>query len=259
MNSNDDNAKRIGTTLKRLLAPRLADFLSAMNLLCGVLSIVCATHLALGWCLVLLGLGALFDGLDGAAARRFGGSRFGVLADDVADGVNYGLAPATAVYYVVGGTEGLALALTFAVVVVARLLFFTWNKAASDPRYFQGTPSTIGGLLVLSGLILFPQQPVVLGFIIGFACIKMIAFSSQHRHIGRFLSVHRSVLALVPVGLASLVLVATVRGPAAAAGVVLGMSALYGAWPDVKRFFAVGAARLRTPRSVAPCAPDSGS
>jgi CDP-diacylglycerol--serine O-phosphatidyltransferase len=74
----------------------VADLLSAANLACGALSIHLALQQRLSWCLVLLGLGALFDGLDGAAARRWGGSRFGVLADDVADGISYGIAPAVA-------------------------------------------------------------------------------------------------------------------------------------------------------------------
>ncbi len=44
-------------------------------------------------------MGCLFDGFDGAAARKWGGTRFGVYSDDIADGVNYGIAPGFALFF----------------------------------------------------------------------------------------------------------------------------------------------------------------
>ena len=64
-----------------------------MNALCGVASIYFATQGRIETSLLLLLVGAAFDGLDGAAARKWGGTRFGVYSDDIADGINYAIAP----------------------------------------------------------------------------------------------------------------------------------------------------------------------
>lgn len=214
----------------------LADALSLGNLLAGLASVHCAVQGQLSACLALLGLGALLDGLDGAAARRFGGSRFGVLADDLADAVSYGIAPAVAVSSQLGGVQGRTLGVAFALFVVCRLVFFTLNKAGSDPRYFAGVPSTIGGLIVLCSLMVFGTAPALVGFMIGVACAQMVAFSNPHRHLGRFLAEHPRTFRLVPVLIAGLVLVGLWRGASAGAGVLLAVSAVYGLWPSVKRF-----------------------
>ena len=66
------------------LRRHLADALSAANAACGVASTCFALAGRADVSLLLLLAGAVCDGLDGAAARRFGGTRFGVLADDVA-------------------------------------------------------------------------------------------------------------------------------------------------------------------------------
>ena len=52
--------------------------------------------------LLLLILGGLFDGLDGAAARKWVGTKFGVYSDDIADAVNYGIALVFALYFALG-------------------------------------------------------------------------------------------------------------------------------------------------------------
>jgi CDP-diacylglycerol--serine O-phosphatidyltransferase len=186
--------------------------------------------------LVLLGAGALFDGLDGAAARRWGGSRFGVLADDVADGVSYGVAPAVAISSVLGGVQGLVLGVAFASFVVARLLFFTLNKGQADPRYFAGVPSTIGGLMVLCSLLLFGNSPALIGFMIGVACAQMVAFANPHRHLGRYLREHPRAFRIAPLIVIAITATGVLRGPGAAAGLVLTVSAGYAVWPSAKRF-----------------------
>ena len=71
---------------------------------------------------------AICDGLDGAAARRFGGTRFGVLADDVADAISYGVAPAIAVAIATSGIEGTAVGVVYGTLTLTRLVFFTLRK-----------------------------------------------------------------------------------------------------------------------------------
>jgi CDP-diacylglycerol--serine O-phosphatidyltransferase len=166
----------------------IADSLSMMNLTSGLLSIALASLGHFAACIVCLLFGAAFDGFDGAAARRWGGTRLGVYADDVADGVNYGIAPGVALYFALGGVEGALLGGLFTLFTVARLVYFTLAKEGADPRYFSGAPSTLGGLVVLSGLVLFEASPAVLGLLVGAACILMVSFATSHRHVGRLLA-----------------------------------------------------------------------
>lgn len=166
----------------------LADALSVANLVCGGVGIACALAARFDLTLFCLLLGAVFDGLDGLAARRFGGTRFGVLADDVADGVNFGIAPGVALAVALGGVEGAVVGGCFALFTVGRLIFFTLDKDQGDPRFFPGVPSTVGGLIALCSLLVFPTQPALIGLAVGVACAQMVAFRTHYRHLGRALA-----------------------------------------------------------------------
>ena len=166
----------------------VADILSGANLLCGLFSIYFAYHGKLEISLLFLVMGGLFDGFDGAAARKWGGTRWGVYSDDVADGVNYGIAPGFALYFAAGGPEGLVCGLVYSFFTISRLIYFTLNKDSADPNFFCGVPSTIGGLIVLSALILFENQPLLTGLLVGIACVQMISFDVHYRHLGRAFS-----------------------------------------------------------------------
>lgn len=222
----------------RILQKRfIADGLSALNLGCGVWSIALASQGQFVASLVLLIVGAAFDGFDGAAARRWGGTRFGVYSDDIADGVNYGLAPGAAVFFAVGGWEGAVIGAACSVFTLGRLVFFTLNKSGSDPNYFAGVPSTSGGLITLCGVILFRESPLVLGVLVGVAVSLMVSFSSQYRHPGRALGKHpRRAALLVPFGLGAVLAGAKFGGAEGAAALILGLNLVYGFWPVVRSF-----------------------
>ncbi|MBK6343442.1 MAG: CDP-alcohol phosphatidyltransferase family protein [Flavobacteriales bacterium] len=75
--------------------PRLPDLLTTANLSCGVASILLASQGRLTAACALVFVGALFDVLDGLAARALGGgSELGKQLDSLADMVTFGLAPA---------------------------------------------------------------------------------------------------------------------------------------------------------------------
>ena len=168
-------------TIKR----HFADLLSAANLACGVASCAVALKGRPDLSLLLLMGGGFFDGLDGLAARRWGGTRVGVLADDIADGVSNGVAPAVALWAALGGVEGVALALLFAGFTAARLVFFTLDKGSGPDDVFRGLPSTAGAVIALAALVLFPGSPALVGLLVGAACLQMVAFDARYRHIGR--------------------------------------------------------------------------
>jgi phosphatidylserine synthase len=221
--------------LKWLSRKRIADALSIGNLACGALAMVYAQRHQLDVSLMLLTLGAALDGMDGAAARRWGGSPLGVYMDDIADGVSYGLAPGFAIYAVSPVPEVAVIGGLFACFVIARLVFFTLNKADSDPAYFHGVPSPAGGITTMSTLVLFHDRPLLVGFLVGITCTLMVAFDVQHRHLGRALA-SRRMRAYAALFLAVLALSAALSGFSAGVALVLTTLLGYGFSPSIAAF-----------------------
>lgn len=215
----------------------IADVLSLTNLGCGVMSMVMSYFGELELALLMLLVGALFDGFDGAAARRFGGTRWGVLADDVADAVNFAFAPGAALLFTLGGLEGALLGGLYVVLTLGRLVFFTLRKGKADPKYFDGVPSTVGGIITISALILFPEHPMTVGVLVGAACAMMISFASAYRHLGRTVAKHRKlVLSISPIVVAPFALAAAVYGVSGAVAMLLFACVVYGLTPTLRAF-----------------------
>jgi CDP-diacylglycerol---serine O-phosphatidyltransferase len=230
----------------RILQKRfIADALSCANLTCGILSMVYASQGHVVVSLLFLMLGAAFDGFDGAAARRFGGTRLGVYSDDVADGVNYALAPAVALYFNLGsGVEGLVIGAFYGVFTVGRLVYFTLNKDYTDPAFFCGVPSTVGALVALSSLVLFPSHPALVGFMVGIACIQMVSFDTHYRHLGRALAANRRILYGMPLFILLLIAGSALLGKTVPVAIILGAALVYGFIPTCSQF--LHAIRRRT-------------
>jgi len=77
--------------MKLFTVPNL---LTACNLFCGLLAIVCSVAARIDWAPILLLLAAVFDFFDGFAARLFkSNSELGKQLDSLADVVSFGVAP----------------------------------------------------------------------------------------------------------------------------------------------------------------------
>ena len=221
------------------LRRHLADALSAANAACGVASTCFALAGRADVSLLQLLAGAVCDGLDGAAARRFGGTRFGVLADDVADAISYAIAPAVAVAVVTAGVEGTVIGVVYGALTIARLVFFTLKKGApdTDPGVFRGLPSTVGGVFVIAAAILAPHQPALVAFAAGMAVVLMVSFDAGFVHLGRSLAEldprrRRVVLAVAAVTVVS----AAVLGPHVLASAALATAVAYAFTPHLQSF-----------------------
>lgn len=230
----------VGLLRKRFIA----DLLSACNLMCGAAAIGFATQGRFEMSLLFVVLGAAFDGFDGAAARRFGGTRFGVYSDDIADGINYGIAPGVALYYALGGgLAGVVIGVFYPTFTIARLVFFTLDKATSDPNYFSGVPSPAGGLITMSSILVFAGEPALIGLMVGIACAQMVSFSTHYRHLGRALAHNRRALVGAPVYAVALLIGLRVGGPQVAAATIMIPILVYGFLPTVMMFRRVLAVR----------------
>lgn len=223
----------------------LADTLSAGNLVCGALGIAAAANGRPDLSLGLLLLGGALDGADGVAARRFGSSRFGVLSDDIADGVTNGLMPGAAIGLLVGGGEGWLLGGLYALATITRLVFFTLRKGVDDPGTFGGLPSTAGALLVLAGLVLMPSSTAVLGGLVGLSAALMLGFGFSYPHLGRRVVASRSAQTTVVACVAVLAGSGLVFGPQVPAAMLLAGGLAYGLSPVARAL--VRAARPEAP------------
>jgi CDP-diacylglycerol--serine O-phosphatidyltransferase len=118
------------------------------------------------WAMLLIVCAIAFDGMDGILSRRSRAppSRFGRVADSVADSVSFGVAPAFLIAVHTGDVATwqpweaatLAVAVLYLAAAVARLTYFT--TVAHDRPEFLGVPtpqSTLG----LVAALLFLDSP----------------------------------------------------------------------------------------------------
>lgn len=225
--------------LKLLQKRFIADALSGANLLCGIFSMIFAAKHRVDISMLFLMLGAAFDGFDGAAARKFGGTRWGVYSDDVADAVNYGLAPGVALYFAASGVQGIVLGVFYCVFTLSRLVYFTMNKNYSDPNYFCGVPSTLGGLVSLCSIILFQNYPVILGLMVGIACVQMVSFDTLYQHLGRALSTNRRIIYGMPILVLMLLFGYLLWSKEVSFAIILAVALFYGFLPTFSHFIKI--------------------
>ncbi|GIJ04222.1 CDP-alcohol phosphatidyltransferase family protein [Spirilliplanes yamanashiensis] len=108
----------------------------------------------------------IFDGLDGALARKLGvSSPFGAQMDSLADMCSFGLAAPVVVYASVAGTvpTGAAAVACGLVAACAMIRLARFNVSPKDGRFFCGVPTTMAAaVLALSVVIGLPVPGLVL-------------------------------------------------------------------------------------------------
>lgn len=177
---------------KILRTLKLADLVTLLNSLFGLLAVILVqdgfTYLAP----VLILAAAVADGVDGYLSRMFSGSEIGANLDSLADVISFGLAP-VAIVYAASGSEAsylLLIALCFYFFCgILRLARF--NTVHQGLPSFKGLPITAGGIIlsayVLTGEKYFHSGLVILlAFIIGLLMISKITYMKARKpgHVG---------------------------------------------------------------------------
>ena len=107
----------------------------------------------------------VFDGLDGALARRLGvASPFGAQMDSLADMCSFGLAAPVVVYASLAGTVSTPAAAVACALVAgcAAIRLARFNVSPKDGRFFCGVPTTMAAaVLALAVLIGLPVSGTV--------------------------------------------------------------------------------------------------
>ncbi len=148
----------------------LPNLLTTANLFCGFLAIVFVIEgVVLGetgrgwftWAALSICLAALFDALDGRAARALHvSSPFGKELDSLADVVSFGVAPAVLVYEHIFRDNSLRtvwmiMAALFVCCGAGRLA--RYNISGSSGRFFTGMPIPAAGLTI-TGVAIFSAR-----------------------------------------------------------------------------------------------------
>ena len=160
-----------------------ADILSLLNLLCGLGSVYFIWQEDLMLAVLISMLGQIFDLLDGRMAIKHGGTKAGPWLDDLADLVNFGLAPSFLILQTTN-PELAGLAGAYLLAIFYRLLRFVLvDKKRPDyrPEIFFGLPSPAGamiiwGIYLASIADMFKVVVVLLAVVLSVSTIHFVHF-----------------------------------------------------------------------------------
>lgn len=221
-------------TLKKIIS-QIPNFITSLNLVSGSVAIIFAIDGHLVWAAIFICAAAIFDFLDGFAARALKAySEIGKELDSLADVVSFGVAPGAILFtllefslfgknqpiHEIGAkwNEWLILFSAFLLPVFGAIRLARFNTNTSNDNFFRGLPIPANGLFwAAMGLML--QSPkyagllpmvyttknlVILGvFMSGMMVINMPMFSMKPKSLGisenwyRYLFIGMSALLLV--------------------------------------------------------------
>ena len=151
----------------------IPNFITCLNLFCGCLAVLFALRGWLGFAVYLVIAAALFDFLDGFAARLLHAySSIGKQLDSLADLVSFGFAPAAMLHYefcqilnshISFGLDSIPWELysffPFLLVVAAALRLAKFNVDERQSDHFLGLPTPASALFVSSLLVFVTITP----------------------------------------------------------------------------------------------------
>ena len=230
--------------MKRIIS-QIPNFITSLNLVSGSLAVIFAIDGHLVWAAIFICIAALFDFLDGFAARALKAySEIGKELDSLADVVSFGVAPGAILFtllefslfgkndpiHEISGKwfEWLILFSAFLLPVFGAIRLARFNTNTSDENFFHGLPIPANGLFwAAMGLML--QSPkyadllplvyttknlVILGvFMSGMMVIYMPMFSMKPKSLKltenwyRYIFIGLSVLLLVVFNIYGLALI----------------------------------------------------
>ena len=170
----------------------LPNILSAGNALCGICSMYFAYNGNFKIAVNLIFFGMFLDLLDGPIARKLKlESKIGIIVDDIADGITFGLASGFLILaYLKFTLLGFIVAIPYTISVIVRLLDYT--KTKNDPEmappkgYFRGLPSPAGAAIV-GVFVLFGVNSYLLISVAVLSSFLMTRFDWNWVHFNRII------------------------------------------------------------------------
>lgn len=138
----------------------LVNLCTVASLAIGMGAIVLAMHEHVRLAAVLLLFCVMFDGLDGALARRFNvATPFGAQMDSLADMCSFGIAtPVVAYAWLSGTTPSWVVGPVCALAgVCAAIRLARFNISPKSSSYFAGVPTTMAAAIIVIATLLMPE------------------------------------------------------------------------------------------------------
>jgi CDP-diacylglycerol--serine O-phosphatidyltransferase len=172
-------------TIGRRLRFAVVNGCTLSSLVLGISAIFLAMHRSdvrlAAFCLIAC---VVFDGLDGALARKLGvASPFGAQMDSLADMCSFGIAAPVVVYAWLAGSAPTAVIVPACalVAVCAAIRLARFNVSPKDGRFFCGVPTTLAAAVLALGTLLVPEAPVTLQ--VGSVVLLAIAMVSSFPYV----------------------------------------------------------------------------
>jgi CDP-diacylglycerol--serine O-phosphatidyltransferase len=150
-------------TLGRRIRFALVNGCTIASIVLGMTAIFLSVgHGDVRWAAGCLIFCVVFDGLDGALARKLGvASPFGAQMDSLADMCSFGLAAPVVVYAWLAPTaSGMLIVPACALVAVcAAIRLARFNVSPKDGRFFCGVPTTMVAAVLASATLISPAMP----------------------------------------------------------------------------------------------------
>jgi CDP-diacylglycerol---serine O-phosphatidyltransferase len=150
-------------TVGRRIRFALVNSCTISSIVLGITAIFLAVgHSDVRWAAGCLIFCVVFDGLDGALARKLGvASPFGAQMDSLADMCSFGLAAPVVVYAWLAGTASRMLIVPACalVAVCAAIRLARFNVSPKDGRFFCGVPTTMVAAVLASATLISPEMP----------------------------------------------------------------------------------------------------
>jgi len=167
-----------------MLRKNLANILTILNLLLGLLAIAFSLVSKLDWAMYLILIAALTDRLDGLVARKLNiVSSFGKYLDSNSDLVSFGVAPALMIYVSLYDSFNIAGFCFFALFVIGGAWRLAKYNATEFDGYYRGIPITIAGAVLAISYLLHSIVPEwtfwVISLILSYAMVSTIKFKKR--------------------------------------------------------------------------------
>jgi len=161
-----------------------------LNVFCGFMSIISSAQGNFDKAIYFIVYSALFDAVDGLAARLTNSaSKFGVELDSLADVVSFGAAPSFILYNIYfkdHGDFGVFLASLILLFAAIRLARFNVQLVGFDKDYFSGVPVPMAAMTVCSYIYFYHNKlfgyALSEKFIIGLAILLPVLMVSKLRY-----------------------------------------------------------------------------
>jgi len=191
-------------TRARRLRFALVNACTIASLMMGMSAIFLAfNHANVRWGALCLIACVIFDGLDGALARKLGvASPFGAQMDSLADMCSFGIAAPVVVYaWLAGSAPAVLIVPACALVAIcAAIRLARFNVSPKDGRFFCGVPTTMTAAVLALGTLIAPDLPSGIR-ILGVAVLALAMVSSfPYVKVARLLRLPPWILALPVVG-----------------------------------------------------------